>query len=481
MLGTDRTQEALPVSLIFDRVVQANNQALVRLLAKSYVQHEHFKDERSMLSTLVRRFDEITDDAGKKNWALFCLQVLLKKEYNSLSINKKAIDTLAEKTEAIPEFQFGVQELRDLLKFKAEEFRLQNYVDWIFSNKDQMIHAVYAHTWYFESPRFIKEFIRQGMVVEGGIQLVGEGLLLLSRCQPELFGCYSVRKLLRILLPILPESQALVLKEAIEKNFESSGSRIQKSTSLTQSGSQLIRFDTALKLYVEKKEDTPAFQLFAEDLAARSAELFLGCRLNDFERLNFSKHKGYNINFITTQFNQISEFVKHQIIAYSDKKKKARAISFFINLANETHRKSDHHSTFAILSALESADVSNPKEVWDLIDIDLAGKEKFLVDRFSPINNYRNFRAFILTYERLGQFYIPFLGPYLTELTFAHEGNPDFKETESGEKLVNFDKVKMIGAMLQRLFLLQSKLELRPNRSSDLISKIEEFNLSATP
>lgn len=47
---------------------------------------------------------------------------------------------------------------------------------------------------------------------------------------------------------------------------------------------------------------------------------------------------------------------------------------------------------------------------------------------------------------------MPYVGTYLRDVLFACDGNPDFIEISSGVKVMNFDRMHMVGLQV-RLFV----------------------------
>lgn len=473
MQRTDVISDAIPVSLLYDRVVQAKSRTEVHMLVKHLSAYEHFHNDRDLMNTLSGRFHEISEPEGKRNWAHFCLQILLKKDYIMLSSFREDIQSLSEQFAKLPDFKRGALQMQELLKIKQQEYVLSQYIQTLFHTPEDFEKGILTHSWFFDSQSFIVAFIHYALINESAIPLAARGLEILFEVEPEIFSLGLVRKTVRKFIPLAASDVADRLYDAFAQIPLYPASLPKPPTPRDKTKVPEWHFDECFAGYLEDKEEEVPFSLIASDLADFSRELFLTCHLPDFERLSFSAKQSGAIARITHEFDTLSEFVKRKIV--NAEKLKARAIMFFIKLAEESYRQSDHHTTFAILSALESSEVSYPSKVWKKVDSNLSDKKQFMVDKFSPLSNYKNFRTFIKTYEALNQPYTPFLGPFLAELTFAHVGNPDLKDN-----LINWEKVKMLGSVLERLFKLQKKLAFTQNYTTDIVQMIHKEISGAT-
>jgi hypothetical protein len=91
----------------------------------------------------------------------------------------------------------------------------------------------------------------------------------------------------------------------------------------------------------------------------------------------------------------------------------------------------------AIRSALDSTSIMRLRKSWD----HLSTKYKAL---WEPIHratdSQRNFAEYRKRLKTAVAPCLPFLGVYLTDLTFINDGNPDFRVSTENHKLINFDK-----------------------------------------
>lgn len=162
------------------------------------------------------------------------------------------------------------------------------------------------------------------------------------------------------------------------------------------------------------------------------------------------KHKEQespNVLVFINRFEQVSKWVRGIIL-------KAEKISFRIKLllkcikvALKCFDLHNYTTVMQIVAALESAPISRLKNTWAKIPEKTIQKYKQICQVMLPAANYKNYRAQIATVEPPC---VPYIGTFLTDLTFIDEGNPDFI-AEGSTRLINYKKFHMIAELIQRL------------------------------
>ncbi|KAI9156037.1 Ras guanine nucleotide exchange factor bud5 [Blastocladiella emersonii ATCC 22665] len=162
--------------------------------------------------------------------------------------------------------------------------------------------------------------------------------------------------------------------------------------------------------------------------------------IQPFELLNqdFSKknqpvalHVKAMVNFST----QLSSWVAESILHDSEPKKRCSVIKFWLKTADKTHSLNNFSSLKSIIGALDSSTVARLSKTWDL----LPDKHRHTLETLRAATDHsRNFAAYRAVLKTIVPPCVPFLGMYLTDLTFIHDGNPEFRGAD--RKLINFDK-----------------------------------------
>jgi hypothetical protein len=165
-----------------------------------------------------------------------------------------------------------------------------------------------------------------------------------------------------------------------------------------------------------------------------------------------------NVRAMSTLSTDLSNLVTETILQYEDVKKRAAIIKHWIKIAHKCLELNNYDSLMAIICSLNSSTIVRLKRTWDIVSKKRKDMLKGLQATVEPDKNYAILR------RRLHDHVppcLPFVGTYLTDLTFVDAGNPAMKQLpgtgdHEGMSVINFDKhirtAKIIGE-LQRFQL----------------------------
>ncbi|KFY09114.1 hypothetical protein V492_05606 [Pseudogymnoascus sp. VKM F-4246] len=170
------------------------------------------------------------------------------------------------------------------------------------------------------------------------------------------------------------------------------------------------------------------------------------------EWMKKSGSNAVNVKAMSTLSTDLSNLVADTVLqSESDAKKRAVIIKHWIKIANECLILNNYDSLMAIICSINSSMITRLKKTWDMISPKRKEMLKVLQDIVEPTKNHAVLR------QRLQGHVppcLPFVGTYLTDLTFVDMGNPATKQLtgSAGEKsmtVINFDKhtrtAKIIG------------------------------------
>lgn len=155
-----------------------------------------------------------------------------------------------------------------------------------------------------------------------------------------------------------------------------------------------------------------------------------------------------NVKAMSTFSTDLSNLVADTILQYSEVKRRASAIKQWIKIAHQCFELNNYDALMAIICSLNSSTITRLRKTWDLISLKRRQMLKHLQAIVEPSQNNKVLRARLQGHVPPC---LPFLGMFLTDLTFVDIGNPATKTNDSGLTLVNFDKhtrtAKIIGEL----------------------------------
>lgn len=175
-------------------------------------------------------------------------------------------------------------------------------------------------------------------------------------------------------------------------------------------------------------------------------EELLGC-----EWTKKSGSNAINVRAMSTLSTDLSNLVSDTILQYDDAKKRAVVIKQWIKVAHRCLELNNYDSLLAIVCSLNSSMIARLKKTWDLVSAKRRDMYQAIQAVVDPEKNHANLR------RRLHDHVppcLPFVGMYLTDLTFVDAGNPSTKQLPvlgDGTEIsvINFDKhtrtAKIIG------------------------------------
>lgn len=194
----------------------------------------------------------------------------------------------------------------------------------------------------------------------------------------------------------------------------------------------------------------------ARQLTIKEMNIFCSIMPEELLGSEWTKRSGsnaVNVRAMSTLSTDLSNLVADTILQYEDAKKRATIIKHWIKIAHRCLELNNYDSLMAIICSLNSSTIVRLKRTWDMVSQKRKDMLKGLQAIVEPDKNYAVLR------RRLHDHVppcLPFVGTYLTDLTFVDAGNPSTKQLPGvgeGESMpvINFDKhtrtAKIIGEL----------------------------------
>jgi len=149
-----------------------------------------------------------------------------------------------------------------------------------------------------------------------------------------------------------------------------------------------------------------------------------------------------NVRAMSTLSTDLANLVADCILQADDPKQRAKLIKQWVKIANKCLELNNYDSLMAIICSLNSSTITRLKRTWDIV----SAKTKTTLENLrSIVEVSRNYAALRQRLQHHVPPCLPFVGTYLTDLTFVDVGNQTTRQLpghgpEGGLSVINFDK-----------------------------------------
>ncbi|KAK3055377.1 Ras guanine nucleotide exchange factor bud5 [Extremus antarcticus] len=196
----------------------------------------------------------------------------------------------------------------------------------------------------------------------------------------------------------------------------------------------------------------------ARQLTLLASKIFCEIQPEELLSLEWTKKntsKAQNVRRLCILNTDLSHVVGDTILAPDGAKKRAAVIKHWSKVATQCLELNNYESLMAITCSLNSSVVQRLRRTWEIV----SKKTKARLDELNSIVDFsRNHASLRRRLEKPVAPCLPFLGIYLTDLTFVDAGNPKMRDlpgtaTESGEavSVINFDKHMRMAKIVSHL------------------------------
>lgn len=160
-----------------------------------------------------------------------------------------------------------------------------------------------------------------------------------------------------------------------------------------------------------------------------------------------------NVRAMSRLSTDLANLVADCILQLEDPKKRAVIIKHWVKIANRCLELANYDSLMAIICSLNSSTILRLKRTWELV----SSKTKALLEQLKNVVDVS--RNCAVLRQRLQNHVppcLPFVGTYLTDLTFADAGNQTTRQlhgdgVEASKPVINFDKHMKIAKIISDL------------------------------
>lgn len=197
------------------------------------------------------------------------------------------------------------------------------------------------------------------------------------------------------------------------------------------------------------------------------SKLFCAIQPEELLALEWTKKsdsKAVNVKAMSKLSTDLANLVADTILHLEDAKKRAVMIKHWVKIAAKCLELNNYDSLMAIICSLNSSMVMRLKKTWELV----SAKTKVRLDELKTITDVgRNYAVLRQRLQNHVAPCIPFVGIYLTDLTFVDVGNCTTRQLpgESGSdsiSVINFDKHMKTAKIIGQLQSFQVPYRLTP-------------------
>ncbi|KAI9486063.1 MAG: ras guanine nucleotide exchange factor domain-containing protein [Benjaminiella poitrasii] len=179
----------------------------------------------------------------------------------------------------------------------------------------------------------------------------------------------------------------------------------------------------------------------ARQLTLMENNLFCRIRPNEMIGQEFKKKVGtsqaVHVKAMIQRSTQITSWVSDTILRETDTKKRSQVLKYWIKVGDACLQLNNYNTLMAIRSALDSTSIARLKRTWDHLSV----KYRTMWEPvYRATDSQRNFAEYRQRLKSTVAPCLPFLGVYLTDMTFIDDGNADYRMSPGGKRLINFDK-----------------------------------------
>jgi hypothetical protein len=181
----------------------------------------------------------------------------------------------------------------------------------------------------------------------------------------------------------------------------------------------------------------------ARQLTIKESRIFCSIlpeELLDTEWTRKSGSLAVNVRAMSTLSTDLAHLVADSILYLEEPKKRAATIKHWVKIANKCLELNNYDSLMAIICSLNLSMISRLKRTWDIVSQKTKNSLEHLRTIVDVSRNYAELRKRLQNHVPPC---LPFVGTYLTDLTFVDHGNQSLRTlpTDEGEMaVINFDK-----------------------------------------
>uniref|UniRef100_A0A7S4PFG4 Ras-GEF domain-containing protein n=1 Tax=Paramoeba aestuarina TaxID=180227 RepID=A0A7S4PFG4_9EUKA len=191
-------------------------------------------------------------------------------------------------------------------------------------------------------------------------------------------------------------------------------------------------------------------KVFAEQMTLLESKIY--CAILPKECMSWNKKDketlAPNISAMIKQFNLFSNWVSCALVTQATLEGRVSTLKKFIDLMEALQALNNFNGMMEVLSGVNSSSVRRMKKTFSSLDAEYTKKFDKIEFLLSHKLSYKEYRHHL---HNINPPCVPYMGVYLTDLTFLMDGNPD--NVDGG--LINFKKRRLIAEVIEEIHQYQ--------------------------
>eukprot|EP01113_Clastostelium_recurvatum_P031889 TRINITY_DN4032_c0_g1_i8.p1 TRINITY_DN4032_c0_g1~~TRINITY_DN4032_c0_g1_i8.p1 ORF type:complete len:1665 (+),score=458.48 TRINITY_DN4032_c0_g1_i8:252-5246(+) len=195
----------------------------------------------------------------------------------------------------------------------------------------------------------------------------------------------------------------------------------------------------------------------AQQLTIIEFDLF--CRIQPSELFNqawngkVAKHKAPHILALIQRTNRLSFWIASLLLWQSNATSRLKMLNKLLNVAQALREINNFNSLMGIVAGLSMAPINRLKNTLNSLERKPQEILEKLQVLLNPTSSFKNYRSDL---HNVRGPCLPYLGTYLSDLTFMEDGNPDtVANPDGGAPLINFTKRELVNSVVLEIKLYQ--------------------------
>ena len=142
------------------------------------------------------------------------------------------------------------------------------------------------------------------------------------------------------------------------------------------------------------------------------------------------------------------------ILSFERLSERSQALKKFIEIGIELHKLQNFDGIMGVVAGLTMSPVDRLSFSKLTLSEDLLNAFTELEETMQPTHSWKKYRSALQSCTTAA---VPYLGMYLTDLTFIEDGNPEFNTAPDGKQLINFRKQGLLYKVFQEIQVYQTQ------------------------